>query len=514
MKKISSRSFWVLLFVLHFILRMPTLWTTILNIDESQFSIFAHTLMDGGLPFLDSVDTKPLGMYYYFIFCFLLFGRYSMFGVHLITLLWSFFTPVLLYRTCELYKKNDFGRSAALLFVIFSVGFLPEFLATSIVNVMLPLLTLSVYFVMKSQQLALKNSKTKMVLAYDALAGLILGVAFLFKYQAGIQTVHFFILSLVILWRTRQFVHFLLRNCIFGIMFALPFVLQAFYLYHLNVWSEFLLWTQANQHYISHGMATSSFLYRFVWRVGTFVGCTLALWFLAEKVVFHKWDDPDLRDLRDANFLWFILSFIAMSVGGRFYPHYFLQILPALSALGGMGWMILQKWHKRFVLSFTIVSMLVFFALRFDHRLFFKYFPDDELYQQEEIGLKLKTLAHADDKVFVWGFATAIYFYSQLEPASRFLWCDWLVARPLEKSNQDMVLSEEMQAYLARNWDFFWQDLQKSNPRFFVDTSIAGFHMYQNFQISKYPELQNYITTHYHKMDQIQGVDIYERNLP
>src|SRR5205085_3327970 len=35
--------------------------------------------------------------------------------------------------------------------------------------------------------------------------------------------------------------------------------------------------------------------------------------------------------------LWFAVSFAAMSVGGRFFGHYFLQVLPALCLIGGRG---------------------------------------------------------------------------------------------------------------------------------------------------------------------------------
>jgi hypothetical protein len=35
--------------------------------------------------------------------------------------------------------------------------------------------------------------------------------------------------------------------------------------------------------------------------------------------------------------LWFAASYLGMSVGGRFYGHYFFQVLPALSLIGGRG---------------------------------------------------------------------------------------------------------------------------------------------------------------------------------
>ncbi|MFH1830363.1 MAG: hypothetical protein ABH871_06270 [Pseudomonadota bacterium] len=61
-----------------FILRLPAFWTPILDVDESQFAGFADWLLAGGKPYISSLDTKPLGIYWFYAAIFGVFGRNNM----------------------------------------------------------------------------------------------------------------------------------------------------------------------------------------------------------------------------------------------------------------------------------------------------------------------------------------------------------------------------------------------------------------------------------------------------
>ena len=62
-----SRRFWFFIFLLTVFLRVAALYTPFLDIDEAQFAGFSHVLMDGGLPYRDSLDTKSLGIYFFLL---------------------------------------------------------------------------------------------------------------------------------------------------------------------------------------------------------------------------------------------------------------------------------------------------------------------------------------------------------------------------------------------------------------------------------------------------------------
>ena len=57
---LAKRNNKILIFILFlcFFLRIPALYTTIIEIDESQYGEFANKVVNGGEPFVSSVDTK------------------------------------------------------------------------------------------------------------------------------------------------------------------------------------------------------------------------------------------------------------------------------------------------------------------------------------------------------------------------------------------------------------------------------------------------------------------------
>ena len=178
--RFKNISLWLGLFALHLILRSASFYTPILDIDETQFAGFAHVLMDGGKPYLSSLDTKPLGIYWFFQIIFEVFGRYNMIAVHVVTTLIYFFGAVLLFRMgSKVFKSQRMGQLAALFFIVFTTTSVPKILSTSINSILIFWLILSAYFLF-----SYFNSKRMISLIASAF---FLGVGIIFKYNAGIQ---------------------------------------------------------------------------------------------------------------------------------------------------------------------------------------------------------------------------------------------------------------------------------------------------------------------------------------
>jgi len=491
--------FWLFLFVLTLILRVSTFYTPILDVDETQFAGFAHVLMDGGLPYVDSLDTKPLGIYLFYWLCFEIFGRFNMLAVHVVTALVTFAASYFLYGIFSNFDKKQIGRWAALFFIVFSTTFIPKYLATSINSIMVFFLILSVYFMARAE--------VSLRIRYDLLAGLVLGFGFLFKYTAGIQLVLF--LGYTLLSINRNWVQFLKRNIIFGIAFMIPFAVHGLFLYKLGVWGDYVQWSLLGSgSYISQGGSTISFWQSLFIRFGTYVLATLFLWVFLVRALKEKIFSNRLNTLF---FLWFVLSLIPVCIGGRFYSHYFIPLLPSLCGLAAIGFKVKSNALKWVTICLIIAPVIFFWGLRLDHRTYLTYFPDDEIYEQQLIGEKLKELSHPNDKIFVWGFATGIYFHSELKPSSRFLWSDQLTGRTPGPSYARVNLNKEHLYKNPKAWEAFWQDLKKNQPQYFVDTSPANLHDYKRFPVIKYPELYSYLTENYDKVENIMGVEIYKR---
>ncbi|EKD50245.1 MAG: hypothetical protein ACD_62C00603G0002 [uncultured bacterium] len=501
----DEKYYWFFLFILTLLLRSASFYTPVLDVDETQFAGFAHVLMDGGLPYVDSLDTKPLGIYLFYWFVFALFGRTNMVAVHVVTACISFATAYFLYLVFAQWERKREGRWAALLFVVFSTTFVPKYIATSINSVMVFFLVLSVYFMARSARSG--------VLLDSALSGLILGLALLFKYTAGIQCVLFFcfsgiwmLLSRVDRSRAQVLKTFIVHNAIFALAFVLPFVLHGVVLWHIGVWPDFVNWSLAGSGaYIAQGGSTIAFWQSLLIRFGGYVLATMFVWIYSVRG-FQK------SLLRHPLYLllmcWFVLTLVPVCLGGRFYPHYFIPLLPSLCGLAAYG-VNRVKVSKTVVVLLIVLPATLFWTLRLDYRTFLKHFPDDAIYEQQSVGERIKVMSQPGDTLFVWGFATGIYFSSGLKPASRFLWTDLLTGRTpgpyYARRNQD----QEGTYANEGAWRVFWQDVEKSHPTFFVDTSPANIHDYRRFPISRYPALQAFIQKNYEKVDNVEGVGVY-----
>jgi len=67
-------------------LRLPTIQTPILNVDEADFAVEAGSLLDGGRPYVDFVEKKPPLIYAAYAGALSLVGRYNLPGVRLLLL--------------------------------------------------------------------------------------------------------------------------------------------------------------------------------------------------------------------------------------------------------------------------------------------------------------------------------------------------------------------------------------------------------------------------------------------
>lgn len=507
-------SFWLLLFLLHLFLRVASLYTPFWDVDEAQFAGFAHVLMDGGLPFRDSLDTKSLGIYLYYAACFFLLGKFNMLGVHAVSILWAFATAGALYGLFKTCGRESQGRLSAVAYVIFSATYVPKFIATSINSVMVLFLVLSVLFILFSE----RTQKIR----WDGLAGLVLGLAFLFKYQAGIHGVVYFLFTLPI-WGFRRYSGdfyfsswriWFIRNAVFGVCFVLPFMMQCLVLRYFGVWQDFYEWSVLGSgRYIATGQQTVSFWWSVLTRLVPYILVTVPLWYGVGKMLRQKvWQATE--GLAFLLFLSLVFALVPVCLGGRFYPHYFLQMLPWLIGLSACGLYhpLLSRGRLRtLIMGFGILVTGVFWLLRADYQGYLKATGDDDLYLQRRVGEKIHSFSDPNDRIFVWGFANVIHFYSGLKPASRFLWSDWLTGRvPGPTSGRlEGGVSETLVSGVA--WKKLFEDFVKHPPGVFVDTSSKGIHGYGSFPLSQYPELYEYVLKNFPQKILVEGVTVYLR---
>ena len=525
----DKRTKWMVAFAILlvvFILRAPAFWTHIMDVDEAQFAGYAKALLSGGLPYVASVDTKPIGIYYFYAAVFALFGHNNMIAVHVMTALWVGLTAYFCYRIAKKLYSEQAGFIAALFYAIFSTTYIPKFISTSIVVIMMLPLTISIDLFLSWEQTGRR--------VFLWLSGIMWGVACLFKYQAGINLIlmAFYLLLFrpIILERSiarmniRAFFIFMAGGALIGGLFAL-------HLYLLGDWNDFVFWSLTGSlAYVEAASSLMSFWKTLAIRGGAIIASSFLLWYFAARRIGHVIADL-FRTTRNQiakheEYLvvfWFFFSIIPVCTGGKFYGHYFLQLYPALCILAAghamsfFAWLKsgaatrLKQWAYALFAIGLFVPALGFFGARLVSDQIYSLIGEENPKVYEPVAQYVKQHTNNKDSIFVWGFATPIYYFSDRIPASRFLWCDWMTGRVsgLPSARDPSV---DTTAYITNgSWEMFFADMENRKPIYFIDTSPGNYHDYGKYPLSKYPKLMSYLSDHYNREKSFAGVDFYKR---
>jgi 4-amino-4-deoxy-L-arabinose transferase-like glycosyltransferase len=189
---------------------------------------------------------------------------------------------------------------------------------------------------------------------------------------------------------------------------------------------------------------------------------------------------------------WLALSFAGVALGARFFPRYFLQILPPMVLLASHG--LTRRKALPWVAPIVAAALLVP-AVRFGPR--YATLAHDLLagrpHRWADIALDQDSRAAADlvnrrkhpgDTLFVWGYRPGIFVYTRMPAASRFWDSQALTGVPADRHLRDTLAVLPEQA--ARNRSEF----AGTRPTFVVDSlSLAN----PRLAVDAYPELREWL---------------------
>lgn len=381
MKKI-----WPILFLilaLQLVLRLPFLQEP-LNPDEATYWQIAGRMSQGELLYRDLIDVKPPGIFYIFQ----LIGQ-EPFTLRLITALYSLLATLALFLAGRRLLGDRAGLWAALLFAVFSGGVFIEGTQANPETFMALPLVLSLAGFLAGNFL---------------LAGLLAGAAIMIK-----QTAAFSVLALLLVLLVRQqwrpVLAFLAGSLV------LPGCLLVYYLYNGALAELF----RAVFVY-SAGMVKPS-LVNFLVKTGLlFLLENSVLWLLAIVgviyIIKYKLKDEKLQLL----LAWSLFSLLGVYAAGYALGHYYIQLIPALCLLGGVG---LARWRDLNISRIFILMIAAFALFTFvnEYEFYLKYGPDEIATQRygtplnavaRRIGLRLKARTTPADRVF--GISSAVVY--------------------------------------------------------------------------------------------------------
>ena len=224
-------------------------------------------------------------------------------------------------------------------------------------------------------------------------------------------------------------------------------------------------------------------------------------------------DDSGLATTDVSIALWCMVSLAAVFSSGRFYGHYFILALPALSLLGARGVARLSEellipMHRRRALTLAVMIALLFaFNLfRFHHRtaiLAYETITRRRTHWSREWGMSRREQNAQEvadiirargigegEPLYIWGYALDVYWRSGCIPASRYLTPYYVTGE----------FYPEVPASAAQAGGRFWQearsqfldDLRRSRPRLILNVDepietlpyaeIVDF-VHQNYQL-------------------------------
>jgi len=528
----------VLVMLLAFVLRLHTFKYPYINIDETDYTLAARVILNGGLPYKDFLIYQPPVIYYIFAAGLWLAKGASLWGVRLITNLIVAATCAAIYGTGRRMSGHLAGLAAAFAYAVYSTTFIPQdmFAANCEVLMMLPM-SLAAY--------TLARSASGKTIAWCFFAGIFIGLGFLTKYQGGVVLVaalFYTAIASAVVAKKFSIKANLLSSAALLAGFFLPPLLFTLYIWKSGALSE--AW-EAFRYIVLYakGPPQSDPLYvsmKFIVRAAMFALPATPMWFGAWYVIVklaRAKFSTSVAALHPAIWFvvaWFFLNILPVTTGGRIYFHYFIMTLPPAAILAGIWWskkgVELGRIAKGLIVVWLLACVIGWNAYAATRPLIPTYTKETWVGAAKH----LKEIAKDDDTLFVWGLCYQLYFYTDVPLATRFTSADYLTGRsPMtaglefdpkmpnppsswQKLKNDFINPQGVVIYdtsaniFPKAWDYLKEDFSKKLPTYIIDTQPSNYRRYGRYPIANYPFLADTIARHYERTADIDGYVFYK----
>src|SRR5437660_961588 len=304
-------------------IRLPSLLHPQPIDSEAMYSVVANEIIDGGRPYIDAIERKPPLLFWTYAAIFKVAGEFNWKALHIVALVWTLCAMAGLYVIGrELFDRNT-GLIAALFYSVFQPwGVWSNLSADGEMLMNLPIIL--------AWAIAFRRSSSRVRPELFA-AGALLGAAFLLKQPAAIAAVPLGIYLLLPSYRTSR--SLTRMNSIIQAAILTAGFLAAVGLVTIVIWKQGILheafyWTIAD-HDVPHVFWQKGIVITLV-----FLGACLPLVIGAIMACRDKsgiWAGRTAE--RTALFGLLAASAIGAAAGARFYPHYYVQLIPPLALL-------------------------------------------------------------------------------------------------------------------------------------------------------------------------------------
>jgi hypothetical protein len=483
-------------------LRAPAFMQGVLSDDEAIYDTMAQEIRAGGVMYRHTVDHKPPGtVYTYAALESFASGINRIRVVHFFGALVALATCIGLYEVSRILLSEPWAGLPPILYAVTSASKV-SYDALAVNGELLMNLPLVFAALLALKATILAGSRRTLC---DFGVGILLSIAFLYKYQAAVLlfALPFLPGSARQAWT---------RAALWALGFLLPIGSCIAYFGHAGALGDLVRWAVLyNKHYIDSRV---TFTFATVRLGRQLIGVVLpGILLYASAMVGlvnmarHR-DKYMAVDYRSFVWLWSLTSLAAVAVGGRFFGHYFLQPELPLSIVATQPVVLLYDRARWAVFSLLLAPALTFTSAAcfpaFGRRL------DDDTLDYAGIGAAIAARTRPSDTIWIWGNAPRLYYSSNRRAGVRYSFCNYLTGlSPGTPSEYD---PEVIPALPPRSeaWTLALRDLNVRRPRLILDTAAAHWKSYGKFPIARYPDLAGFLDRHYRKVADIRGAIVYD----
>ncbi len=489
----SLRQFGLWICLLVVVTRLPAVLHRRANNDEAYYALVAQEMLHGGLPYQDAVDRKPPLLYSVYWAVFRVAGFPNWIALHAVAVGWTLATMGLLYLLASTLFTPWAGVIAAGLYGAFQPLLRFSNLAFNGELIMnLPACAAIL--------LAIRPGGRRKPLELAAAGGLV-AIAFLCKQPSGIVLLPLLVYCLHPDYRRSRGIgamaawwHSALVLAGFGVVMGMT----ALALHADGILGPAWYWT-VRDHDLTHGPLDPVFweiVARSGWQFLAAAGPLLlgAWWSLRNDAGVWR----DRRAERDALIAWLLASLIGVAASGRFFGHYFIQLLPPLAVLAAPvfarcwaepdGQPPLSHRRRRLLLGWSALSILFSFgAAVYDGVLLRQAMPPATAW--------LRARARPDDRLFVWGQDPHIYLDSGLRPASRYIAYFPLTGYVFGLPESWDPSFDTSNRIAPGSWDHLAEDFERHPPQYILDMDAV--RTTPRYRMSDYPYLSRLVERDY-----------------
>ena len=426
----KSREIWFLILasLVFFFLRFPSLFEPNWYGDEGIYQTLGIGIKTGRLLYRDIFDNKPPLLY-------LLYSLVSsdQFMIRLLSLIFGLLSVIVFFYLCKrLFKNVKASFTATFIFaVLFGLPLVEGNIANA-ENFMLLLNISAGYLILRSLDQEIIHRKSRILV----LAGLILGLSFLFKIVAIFDFAAFIAFLFFANYSKRILDIFKIENFIrevkslapFIIGFFIPITVVIIYFLFNHAFKEFLTAVLfSNIGYIGYGnkfIIPQGFLIFKLMLLGSF-----------SLIIFLKRKTYGLPFAFVS--LWLGFSLFNAYFSQRPYTHYVLVLLPAFCLI--IGFFALNKNFSKLagvlmlstfiavLLSFNFYTKTIFYYQNFAAFMLnkqsvttYERFFDQSTPRDYEIANYINLYAKTSDNIFLWGNNAQVYKMTNKLPPGKY----------------------------------------------------------------------------------------------